>query len=170
MSFLSLANCSMWTVAQHDYDIDHPNNVSIECLDENFTTLGFIPWSDLPQWEEDDFLEKIDPSFHSIVVLLKVIRIFQGIISLLSLVLNGLVIFMVFQYRKLRSSGGGVTNIYLANIAFAHLWYSACSLMSTVTLWVDWKFGNFSCKVYYTATAFGYFLPSITIAAISIDA
>lgn len=169
MNLLSLENCSMWTVAQHDYDIDNPNNVSIECFDKDFTSLGFIPWSDVPQWEEEEFLEKIDPSFHSIAVILKVIHIFQGIVSFLSLVSNGLVIFMIFQYRKLRSSGSGVTNIYLANIAFAHLCYSACTLLGTVTSWVDWKFGNFSCKVYYTATAFGYFLPSITIAAISID-
>jgi len=159
----------MWTIAQHDYDTDHPNNVSIECLDENFTSLGFIPWGDLPGWEEEDFLEKVDPSFHSIAVLLKMIQIFQGIISFLSLVLNGLVIFMIFQYPKLRSSGNGVTNIYLTNIAFAHLCYSACTLIGTITSWVDWNLGNFSCKVYYTATAFGYFLPSIVIAAISID-
>lgn len=158
----------MWTVAQHDHN---PNNMSIECLDENFTTLGFLPfpWLDSPRWEEEEFLEKIDPSFNSVALLLNFVYVFQGIISFLSLVLNGLVTYMIFQYRKLRSSGSGVTNIYLANIAIAHLCYSACTLMRAVTSWVDWKFGNFSCKVYYTATAFGYFLPSITIAVISID-
>lgn len=71
------------------------------------------------------------------------------IICLLGLLGNGLVIYVVLRYAKMKT----VTNTYIVNLAVADTYFLAgLPFLVTTVLVQRWVFGHLMCKVFYILT------------------
>lgn len=88
------------------------------------------------------------------------------LICMAGLVGNGLVIFVVLRYAKMKT----VTNIYILNLAISDLCFLIGLPFLIVTLTLEgWVFGNFLCKVFYILTSINWFTSVFTLIVMSAD-
>ena len=88
------------------------------------------------------------------------------LICLAGLIGNGLVIFVVLRYTKMKT----VTNMYILNLAVADLCFLIGLPFLIVTLVLEnWVFGTFVCKLFYIATSINWFTSVFTLTVMSAD-
>ena len=76
-----------------------------------------------------------------------------GVICLLGLLGNGLVIFVVLRYAKMKT----VTNMYILNLAIADSYFLVgLPMVITTMLLRRWIFGYMLCKVFYILTCVSF--------------
>lgn len=89
-----------------------------------------------------------------------------GLICTIGLLGNGLVIFVVIRYTKMKT----VTNMYILNLSIADgLFVLGLPLVMTTALIKHWIFGGAMCKLYYILTCINMFTGPFTLAVMSGD-
>ena len=89
-----------------------------------------------------------------------------GIICAVGLVGNGLVIFVVTRYTKMKT----VTNMYILNLSIADgVFLLGLPLIMTTALLGHWPFGSAMCKIYYMLTCINMFTGAYTLTVMSGD-
>ncbi|KAK2192215.1 hypothetical protein NP493_37g12041 [Ridgeia piscesae] len=89
-----------------------------------------------------------------------------GVICTVGIIGNGLVIFVVTRYSKMKT----VTNMYILNLSIADgAFLLGLPLMMTTVLLGHWPFGNAMCKIYYMLTCINMFTGAYTLTAMSGD-
>ena len=89
-----------------------------------------------------------------------------GLICIIGLVGNGLVIFVVYRYAKMKT----VTNMYIINLAISDvLFLFGLPFLITTALMRHWIFGFAMCKVFYVLTSINWFTSVFTLIVMSAD-
>ena len=89
-----------------------------------------------------------------------------SLICLIGLVGNGLVIFVVLRYHRLKT----VTNIYILNLSVADGLFLICiPMLVTTGITKYWIFGYAMCKVFYILTCINMFTSAFTLTVMAID-
>lgn len=89
-----------------------------------------------------------------------------GTIATIGLLGNGLVIFVIMKYSKMKT----VTNMYILNLSVADsLFLIGLPLIMTTVKVESWIFGYFLCKLYYILTCINMFTGTFTLTAMSAD-
>ncbi|ELT88806.1 hypothetical protein CAPTEDRAFT_63550, partial [Capitella teleta] len=92
--------------------------------------------------------------------------IVYALICIVGLVGNGLVIFVITRYTKMKT----VTNLYILNLSIADLLFIlGLPLLITTTLMQGWPFGYACCKIYYMLTCINMFTGAFTLTVMSGD-
>ncbi|ELT94371.1 hypothetical protein CAPTEDRAFT_103054, partial [Capitella teleta] len=95
-----------------------------------------------------------------------VFAVFYALICIAGLVGNGLVIFVVLRYAKMKT----VTNMYILNLAISDLCFLIGLPFLIVTSIVKkWIFGFFLCKIFYILTSINWFTSVFTLIVMSAD-
>ena len=91
---------------------------------------------------------------------------FYGIICVMGIFGNGLVIYVVARYAKMKT----VTNMYILNLAIADLCFLIGLPFLIVTAVVkQWLFGYIMCKVFFILTSINWFTSVFTLTVMSAD-
>ena len=102
-----------------------------------------------------------EKSVHSILMVISYI-----IICLVGLIGNGLVIYVVLRFSKMKT----VTNLYILNLAISDvLFLIGLPFLITTTLVEHWMFGKAMCKIYYVSYSINIFTSVFTLTAMSAD-
>ncbi|KAK2176187.1 hypothetical protein NP493_677g02077 [Ridgeia piscesae] len=89
-----------------------------------------------------------------------------GVICTVGIIGNGLVIFVVTRYTKMKT----VTNMYILNLSIADgAFLLGLPLMMTTVLLGHWPFGSVMCKMYYMTTCINMFTGAYTLTVMSGD-
>ena len=94
--------------------------------------------------------------------------IFYSAISVLAIGGNGVVIYLIANYRQMRS----VTNYFIFNLALGDLLMVVLCIPFTFTatfLLYNWPFGTWMCRLVSYSQAVSVFISAYTLVAISID-
>ena len=95
-----------------------------------------------------------------------ILLLFYGLICTIGLLGNGLVIFVIIRYTKMKT----VTNLYILNLSIADsLFLIGLPLIMTTALIKHWIFGGIMCKIYYVLTCINMFTGPFTLAVMSGD-
>ena len=108
---------------------------------------------------------KVPPPFQ--ISLEFVLTLFMyGLICVVGLVGNGLVIFVITRYTKMKT----VTNMYILNLSIADLVFLlGMPMIMTTYINKGWLFGFACCKIYYMLTCINMFTGSFTLTVMSGD-
>ena len=88
------------------------------------------------------------------------------LICVAGLVGNGMVIFVVLRYTKMKT----VTNMYILNLAVADLCFLiGLPFLIVTSLLKSWVFGTFTCKLFYIATSINWFTSVFTLTVMGAD-
>lgn len=91
---------------------------------------------------------------------------FYGLICMAGLVGNGLVIFVVLRYAKMKT----VTNMYILNLAIADFCFLVGLPFLIVTaIMKHWIFGFAACKMFFILTSINWFTSVFTLTVMSAD-
>ena len=91
---------------------------------------------------------------------------FMAFICVVGLVGNGLVIFVVSRYTKMKT----VTNMYILNLSVADFFFLlGLPLVIGVSLQGEWVFGAAMCRIYYIQTCINWFTGTFTLVMMSAD-
>nr|AKQ62998.1 orphan G-protein coupled receptor 4 [Platynereis dumerilii] len=91
---------------------------------------------------------------------------FYGLICIVGLVGNGLVIFVVLRYAKMKT----VTNMYILNLAIADFCFLVGLPFLIVTaIMKHWIFGFAACKMFFILTSINWFTSVFTLTVMSAD-
>ncbi|KAK2145728.1 hypothetical protein LSH36_660g00007 [Paralvinella palmiformis] len=94
------------------------------------------------------------------------ISTFLAFICVVGLVGNGLVVFVVSRYTKMKT----VTNMYILNLSVADFFYLlGLPLVMVVSLRNEWVFGAAMCRIYYMLTCVNWFTGTFTLVMMSAD-
>ena len=89
-----------------------------------------------------------------------------GAICIFGLVGNGLVIFVVMKYAKMKT----VTNMYILNLAVADLCFLiGLPFLINTMMMETWIFGFYMCKIFYILTSINWFTSVFTLTVMSAD-
>nr|AKQ62999.1 allatostatin-C receptor 1 [Platynereis dumerilii] len=89
-----------------------------------------------------------------------------GLICVIGLVGNGLVIFVILRYTKMKT----VTNMYILNLSIADtLFLLGLPLIMTTVILKQWIFGYAMCKIFYILTCINTFTGAFTLTVMSGD-
>ena len=92
--------------------------------------------------------------------------ILWSLICIIGSVGNGLVIFVVVRYAKMKT----VTNMYILNLAVADLCFLVgLPFLITTAALQNWIFGFFMCKVFYILTSINWYTSVFTLTVMSAD-
>ena len=95
-----------------------------------------------------------------------VISFINAAICLVGFVGNGLVIFVVLRYAKMKT----VTNMYILNLAVADICFLVgVPFLLTTALLKHWIFGPVICKLFYISTSINWFTSVFTLTVMSAD-
>lgn len=97
-----------------------------------------------------------------------IFTVFYSAISLLAIAGNGIVIYLVVNFRQMRS----VTNFFILNLALGDLLMVVLCIPFTFTssyLLYNWPFGEALCRLVSYSQAVSVFVSAYTLVAISID-
>lgn len=79
---------------------------------------------------------------------------------------NGLVIYVVLRYAKMKT----VTNLYIVNLAISDFLYLLhMPFISTTTYLHYWMFGNAVCKIYFVLYSLNFFAGVFTLTSLGCD-
>ncbi|XP_052780009.1 somatostatin receptor type 2-like [Mya arenaria] len=88
------------------------------------------------------------------------------IICVIGLIGNGLVIYVVLQFSKMKT----VTNMYILNLAISDvLFLISLPFLITTMMLEYWIFGNAMCKIYFVFFSINFFTSVFTLTAMSAD-
>lgn len=89
-----------------------------------------------------------------------------GLICVIGMLGNGLVIFVIIRYTKMKT----VTNMYILNLSIADgvFLLGLPMVMTTITV-RHWIYGAVLCKVYYISTVMNIFTGAFTLTVMSAD-
>ena len=100
------------------------------------------------------------------------LKIFMSImymtISVLSISLNGIVIYMILAYKRMKT----ITNYFIMNLAIGDLLMACLCIPFTFVsdfLLHFWPFGQLMCSIVSYSQAISVFISAYTLVAISID-
>ena len=89
-----------------------------------------------------------------------------GLICVVGLVGNGLVIFVILRYTKMKT----VTNMYILNLSIADtVFLLGLPLIMTIVILKHWIFGYAMCKIFYILTCINNFTGAFTLTVMSGD-
>ena len=109
---------------------------------------------------------KTTPSKPGIDTLSIILVTLYGLICTVGLLGNGLVIFVIIRYTKMKT----VTNMYILNLSIADgLFVLGLPLVMTTAFIKHWVFGGAMCKLYYILTCINMFTGPFTLAVMSGD-
>ena len=92
--------------------------------------------------------------------------VFWSLLFVVGLIGNGLVIFVVLTYAKMKT----VTNMYILNLAVADLCFLVGLPFLIVTAILQrWIFGYVMCKIFYILTSINWFTSVFTLTVMSAD-
>nr|XP_006815837.1 PREDICTED: somatostatin receptor type 2-like [Saccoglossus kowalevskii] len=119
--------------------------------DTNFTEeFGKIQSSNLPPWV-----------FHI------AIPVFSAVVFLVGVIGNGLVIFIILRFKKMRKC---VTNIYILNLALADfIFFLVLPFVVYFNASVNWIFGKVMCKLTMGLDGMNMFTGIFTLTAMAVD-
>lgn len=89
-----------------------------------------------------------------------------GLICVVGLLGNGLVIFVITRYTKMKT----VTNMYILNLSIADFMFlMGLPMIMTTLILKHWVFGFALCKIYYILTCINMFTGAYTLTVMSGD-
>ena len=89
-----------------------------------------------------------------------------GLLCVIGLVGNGLVIFVILRYTKMKT----VTNMYILNLSIADtLFLLGLPLIMTTVILKQWIFGYAMCKIFFILTCINTFTGAFTLTVMSGD-
>ena len=89
-----------------------------------------------------------------------------GILCLVGIFGNGLVIFVITRYTKMKT----VTNMYILNLSIADgIFLSGLPMVMTTSVTRQWVFGYAMCKIYFMMTCINMFTGALTLTAMAGD-
>ena len=92
--------------------------------------------------------------------------IMYGVICLVGLIGNGLVIYVVLMYAKMKT----VTNMYILNLAIADICFIVgLPFLIATSVLRNWVFGFTMCKIFYILTSINWFTSVFTLTVMSAD-
>lgn len=95
-----------------------------------------------------------------------VIVIIYGLLCIVGLVGNGMVVFVICRYTKMKT----VTNMYILNLSIADfLFLLGLPMIMTTVVVKYWLFGFVMCKIYYILTCINMFTGAFTLTVMSGD-
>ena len=111
-----------------------------------------------------NFTESIDPPKAFVWTIINCV--IWSLICVAGLVGNGMVIFVVLTYAKMKT----VTNMYILNLAIADLCFLVGLPFLIVTAIMErWIFGYVMCKIFYIQTSINWFTSVFTLTVMSAD-
>lgn len=144
-------NMAMTTVATGTAEIFH----------YNWTATPQNNTIDIEDGEDDSPYPKIALDIPTIIIIT-----LYGLICLIGLVGNGLVIYVVLRYHRLKT----VTNIYILNLSIADgLFLVVLPMLITTAIVRVWVFGSAMCKLYFMLTCINSFTSAFTLTVMAID-
>ena len=103
---------------------------------------------------------------HGNLISLIIVNTLYAIICVVGLVGNGLVIYVVIQYTKMKT----VTNMYILNLAVSDLCFLVgLPFLITTAIMKGWIFGFVMCKIYLILTSINWFTSVFTLTVMSAD-
>ncbi|KAK2185333.1 hypothetical protein NP493_240g06001 [Ridgeia piscesae] len=117
-------------------------------------------------WANQSLTNVTDYGHSGVTPLTMVFATLYGLICAAGLLGNGLVIFVVLRYTKMKT----VTNMYILNLAVADLCFliGLPFLIATAVL-RTWVFGYALCKLFYIQTSINWFTSVFTLTVMSAD-
>ena len=89
-----------------------------------------------------------------------------GLICVIGLVGNGLVIFVITRYTKMKT----VTNMYILNLSIADfIFLMGMPMIMSLLILRYWVYGEFLCKMYFMLTCINMFVGPYTLTVMSGD-
>ena len=148
-------------------DVHHPNTtITTECYEYyssamlNDTLVDDYPTNNATNMTMDPRAQLIDQA------LTWVLSAFYILILTFGWVGNGLVIYVVLRYAKMKT----VTNMYILNLAVSDaLFLVSLPFLTTTTVMKHWVFGFAMCKIYFVLFSINLFTGVFTLAVMSAD-